>query len=146
MPTVIIRRSAALSQAPATPARETETAISPRRRRIAEALAASIAEIRNTGSHSNTEIAERLNARGLRAPSGRFFSRETVRRIQMDIKLLGLGDAPRTRSAALRARADRERARKAAQRAALVARRNREHPDWDLQHSIDSALARLRIR
>jgi hypothetical protein len=94
-------------------------------------LAPVILEIRNAGQHGIDDIAVCLNLKGLVAPNGGAFTYETTRRILRRIKLLGLGDGPRTVSAALLARADKERTRKAMVLAEALARRKREHPEWD---------------
>lgn len=148
MSIIVKRRPAALSPTPAfgTPTSatslssatplETSLSITPHRRHrlrgdIIKDLALVIAEIRIAGLHANDEIAKRLNEMGLRAPSGRPFSRETTRRIQKEIKRRGLGDGPRTVSQAMSARAEKKNVRHYAELAELAARRKREHPDWD---------------
>jgi hypothetical protein len=103
-----------------------------RREDAARTLAPVIAEIRRAGHHGNAEIAKHLNERGLRAPSGGRFSPETTRKIQQDIKKMGLGDGSRTVSEALSARHKRERARMIAKLAEIREMRTREHPDWDV--------------
>ncbi len=113
----------------------TATATTSRRRRSEETarrLAPVITEIRKAGHHGNAEIAKCLNNQGLLAPSGGPFSRETVRRIQLDMKQYGFGEQPRTRSAALRARHHNWRVLEAKKFAELRERRKREHPEWDI--------------
>jgi len=95
-------------------------------------LAPVIAEIRKAGHHGIAEIAKSLNERSLRARGGSLFTYETTRRILLRIKELGLGDGPRSVSAALKARHAEERARQARVLVELEARRKHEHPDWDL--------------
>jgi hypothetical protein len=143
MAIIVKRRLAALSPTPASgmeisPAASLATSLStsphPRSRRrddVIRDLAPIIAEIRKAGHHGNAEIANHLNEMGLRAPSGGPFSAETTRRIQQEIKRRGLGEGPRTVSAALSARAEKEIARRYAELEKLAARRKREHPDWD---------------
>ncbi len=147
MSITVKRRPTALSPTPASLASPRATAPAPvpksasavsappssyrqRRGDLIRDLAPIISEIRKAGYHSNAEIAERLNAIGLRAPTGGAFSTETTRRIQKEIKLLGLGNGPRTVSAALEARAAKNRARAAVVFAEIEARRRREHPEW----------------
>jgi len=89
-----------------------------------KALAPVIAEIRQAGRQGIAEIAKCLNDRGLLAPSGGPFKYETTRRILNRIRLLGVGDGPRTKSAALLVRADEERARRKREFAEDVARRS----------------------
>jgi hypothetical protein len=103
----------------------------------ARALAPIFAEIRKEGHHSIAGITQRLNERGLRAPSGGPFSDETTRRILKDINRLGLGGGPRTGSQALRERHRRRREKEAAEfKKALKelnemkAQKRLEHPDW----------------
>ncbi len=148
MSIIVKRRPAAISPTPASGTQTTATPIStatslaaslstsphPRSRRrddVIRDLAPIFAEIRKAGHHGNAEIAKCLNEKGLRAPSGGPFSPETTRRIQKEMKRRDLGPGPRTVSAALSARADKERARKAMVLAEALARRKREHPDWD---------------
>jgi hypothetical protein len=106
----------------------------PRSRRrddVIRDLAPIIAEIRKAGHHGNAEIAKRLNEKGLRAPSGGPFSPETTRRIQKEIKRRGLGPGPRTVSAALSARADKDRERRLRKFAEDVAQRTRKNAKSD---------------
>jgi hypothetical protein len=133
VPIVIKRRPKDPSS---TPRYAVTACAAPRQRRqrsddIARHLAPKIEEIRKAGFHGNAEIAKCLNEEGLSAPSGRQYARETVRRIQQNIRRLGLGDGPQTRSAALRARHAKERSREYKKLEELLERRKREHPDWD---------------
>jgi hypothetical protein len=127
--------TSAMSQSAATPLETSlSTSSHPRSRRrdeIIRDLAPIFAEIRKAGHHGNAEIAKRLNEKGLRAPSGGPFSPETTRRIQMEIKRRGLGEGSRTVSAALSARADKDRERRLRKFAEDVARRTREHSKSD---------------
>jgi hypothetical protein len=93
----------------------------------AHALASIIVEIRKAGHEGIAEIAMCLNAKGLVAPSGGPFTYETTRRILKRIKLLGLGDGPQTKSAAMLIRADKDRERRLRKFAEDLARRTREH-------------------
>lgn len=113
------------------PSATTRLPLTERREKVATGLAPIIAGIRKAGHHANGEIAKCLNEKGLRAPSGGPFSRETVRRIQRDIKQLGLGESSRTVSAALSARAERKREEQAQALAELVVRRKWKHPERD---------------
>jgi len=97
----------------------------------AHALAPIIVEIRKAGHHGIAEIAMCLNAKGLVAPSGGPFTYETTRRILKRIKLLGLGDGPRTKSAAMLVRAEKDRERRLREFAEDLARRTRKHAKSD---------------
>jgi hypothetical protein len=143
MPVVIRLRSTTLkSTSPTLPSAAPAPTISPprgRRRNDAHvrAMAPIFAEIRKEGDHSIAGITRRLNERGLRAPSGGPFSRETTRRILKDINRLGLGDGPNTGSQALRERHRRRREKEAAEFEKalkelneLKAQMRLEHPDW----------------
>ena len=134
MPTVVKRPSRVPSPTLPSPT-QTSTTPRPRRRRsdeAARALAPAIAEIRKAGHHGVAEIAKCLNERGLRAPSGAPYSYETTRKRMKAIERLGLGERPRTVSEALSARHDKQRAAEAIKWAEIRARREREHPDWDV--------------
>lgn len=131
---IVVRRKLADSPAAVSAAQPKFTVPGRQRRRtddFVREVAPIIAEIRRAGHHNSAEIAKCLNERGFRAPSGGLYSRETTRRIQKDMERLGVGDGPRTRSAALRARHEKEQAREAMKLAELRERRKREHPDWD---------------
>ena len=67
-------------------------------------LASAIAEIRAKEVHGNLAIANALNDMGLVAPSGGPFTKTTTGDILKRLKKLGLGDGPRSRSEAARAR------------------------------------------
>jgi len=136
---VIIRRPS--PPPPTTPRHQTQTPHNPnpQRRRlddIVKALAPIIVEIRKAGHHGITEIAMCLNDKGLLAPSGGPFTYETTRRILKHIKLLGLGGGPRTKSAAMVARAEQESARRWRKFAEDVARRSASIPNGT-RESID---------
>jgi len=89
-----------------------------------KALAPFITKIRNAGHHGVAEIAMCLNDRGMLAPSGGPFTYETTRRILKRLKLLGLGDGPRTKSAAMVARAERQGEKRLMEFAEDLARRS----------------------
>lgn len=148
MSIIVKRRPAAIAP---TPASGTQTAATPistatslatslstspyqrsrRRDDVIRDLAAIFAEIRKAGHHGNAEIAKCLNEKGLRAPSGGPFSPETTRRIQKEIKRRGLGEGPRTVSAALSARAEKDRESRLRKFAEDLARRTRAHAKSD---------------
>jgi hypothetical protein len=126
MPIIIQRRS---NPPPAPHEQKSKAPLNanPKPRRFddaVKALAPVIAEIRKAGRHGIAEIATCLNDRGLLAPSGGPFRYETTRRILNRIKLLGVGDGPRTKSAALLVRAEKDRARRKREFAEDVARRS----------------------
>jgi hypothetical protein len=124
---VIIRRPATPPPAPPEQNPKTPPDLNLKPRRLddaVKALAPVVAEIRQAGRHGIAEIATCLNDRGLLAPSGGPFKYETTRRILNRIKLLGAGDGPRTKSAALLVRAEEERARRKREFAEDVARRS----------------------
>lgn len=126
------------SVAPLSPANPLGTSLSTtrhsRHRQLddaANALASIIADIRMGGHHGIAEIAMCLNGKGLIAPSGGPFTYETTRRILKRIKLLGLGDGPRTKSAAMVALAEKDRERRLRKFAEDLARRTRAHAKSD---------------
>jgi hypothetical protein len=129
MPIVIKRRP---KMPPPTPTSTTPRTRLRRSDKAARALAPIVAEIRKAGHHGVAEIAKCLNERGLRAPSGAPYSYETTRKRLKAIQRLGLGEGPRTASQALSARHDKQRAAEAIKWAEIRARREREHPDWDV--------------
>jgi len=71
------------------------------------ALAPEINALQSAGICDVRKLAERLNAAGLRAPSGRPFAYSTMRRVLWRKKELQLGEGPRTVSIAASFRAVR---------------------------------------
>jgi hypothetical protein len=67
-------------------------------------LVPAIEEARANGHHSTQAIAQFLNAKGTRAPSGREFTYTTLHRILVRLAELGLCKGPRSVSAAASAR------------------------------------------
>lgn len=80
---------------------------------VVRALAPAIAEIRKAGYHHIWQIAAALDEKGLRAPNGRYFAYETVRKILHRLKALGLGQGPLTKSDVMLARHAEDRAERA---------------------------------